>query len=300
MQATFYFRPLHQEIKLSYLFNITLRNPRPDEMPVLEQSLKNLSARLSDKERRRILYTLHPLGGFSADGSLEEQFVRELAKIWVLIDTDKQLPFEKGLTDYGYLCGFTVDSQYQRNPSGFVCDHYTLSPRELLRALKLELPKAAKLTPDLADIKDIERQASRMDGVMAQNHTAYRTLAEQLRLAGESVSPLQKLIHYCAAGEILLVNNKKEQPVIRQFSSKMALVRMFYIKLQNQHDLHPPEDMARIFGEIYQLRSDAVHGMERRNSQNTAQYLNVLFPTIRTAIRLKNNEPVLMNFIKGM
>ncbi len=308
LYPTFYFRPLSQTITLSYHYNIKLRNPTPSELPIFAESIKNLSTRLSDKERRRILYTLYPLGNFSPEGTLEEQFVRELSQIWVIAHTNQKLPFEQGLVDYGYLLGFISDRQHLRNPAGFVCDIHTLSPRELFRALKKELPKAAKQiispTRNLEDLSDIITQASYWDGIFANSHTQSVLLAKTLRVAGTTNDPLQKLLQYCIAGEILLVHNPSREdskmPMNRQFISKLTLVRYMMIKLKNQRHLYSLDELQTFFTELYELRSQAMHGREQTmlSRRSLAQYLNVLFPTIRLVIELQNTDPNFVEFIK--
>ncbi len=180
-----------------------------------------------------------------------------------------------------------------------------MSPRELLRALKLELPKAAKqiLNPSrsVEDIDDLVVQASMIDGVLAKHPDKYLVLAKQLRLAGECRDPMQKLIHYCIAGEILTANNKKELPLIKQFGSKLALIRAVVIKTEHQQDIHDPETMRRIFNEIYNLRSLSVHGgSPRTTNRQIADFINILYPTVRMALSLQNSDPNLMDFIRGM
>ncbi len=306
LYPTFYFRPLSQTITISHHYNIKLRNPTTSELPIFAESIKNLSSRLSDKERRRILYTLYPLGNFSPDGTLEEQFVRELSQIWVIAHTDQKLPFEQGLVDYGYLLGFISDGQYLRNPAGFICDIRTLSPRELLRALKKELPKSAKQiispTQTLEDLSDIITQASYWDGIFAK--TPPTQLAHTLRIAGQSKDPLQKLLQYCIVAEILLVHNPSKEnskmPINRQFISKLTLVRYMMIKLKNQHHLYTLDELQDFFNQLYELRSQVIHGRTQTmlSRRTLAQYLNILYPTIRLVIELQNTDPNFVEFIK--
>ncbi|MGL5956288.1 MAG: hypothetical protein ACRC0X_06760 [Brevinema sp.] len=308
LYPSFYFRPLTHTIKLSHFFNISLRNPTIQELPIFEESIRNLSTRLSDKERRRILYTLYPMGGSIPEGSLEEQFIKSLSKIWVIAHTDQTLPFEKGLVDYGFLCGFASTQQYLRNPGGFICDINTLSPRELLRALKKELPKAAELisNPSLRidDLQDLIQQATYWDGIFAQHTFPYVQMATAMRTAGTNKSPLQQLLQYCVAAEILLVHNPSKgdskMPINRQFTSKLTLVRYIMIKIKNQQHLNTPEELQLLFNQLYELRSQIIHGRQQKAPSKAliAQYLNILFPTIRLAIELQGTDPLFMEFIK--
>ncbi|MGL4676879.1 MAG: hypothetical protein ACRCWI_04335 [Brevinema sp.] len=308
LYPSFYFRPLPNTIKLSHFFNISLRNPTNQELPIFEESIRNLSTRLSDKERRRILYTLYPLGNFMLEGTLEKQFVQSLSRIWIVAYTDQKLPFEKGLVDYGFLCGFSSDQEYLRNPCGFICDINTLSPRELLRALKKELPKAAKLILNPSsrseDLQDLIQQANSWDGIFAQNTFPYIPLATTLRTAGTTKDPIQQLLQYCIASEILLVHNPSKgdskMPINRQFTNKLALVRYMMIKLKNQQHLNTPEELQILFTQLYDLRSQIIHGRQQKPPPKflIAQYLNILFPTIRLAIELQGIDPLLIEFIK--
>ena len=310
LYPTFYFRSLCQPITLSHLFNITLRNLSSDELPIFEKSIKILSDKLSNKERRRILYTLYPLGNFSLDGTLEEQFIREISKIWVIATCDKKLPFEHGLVDYGFLCGYISDNSYLQNPGGFICDINNISSREILRALKKELPKAAQLilNPSLLidDINDIRLQASYWDGILTQHNNIphFVQLAKSLRLTNEFTDITQKFLQYCISAEILLVHNPSKHdskmPMNRQFVSKLSLIRQMMIKLKKQHSLYSLNELQNIFNQIYDFRSQLIHGRQYTpiNKKTIAQYINLLHPTIRLGIELQTTDPLFIEFIK--
>ena len=310
LYPTFYFRSLSQPITLSHVFNITLRNLSSDELPIFQKSIQTLSNKLSDKERRRILYTLYPLGNFSLEGTLEEQFIREISKIWVIATCDKKLPFEQGLVDYGFLCGYISDNNYLRNPGGFICDINTLSSREILRALKKELPKAAQLilNPNLSidDIKDIVVQASYWDGILTQHNNIpyYVQLAKSLRLTNEYTDLTQKFIQYCISAEILLVHNPSKNdskmPMNRQFVSKLTLIRHMMIKLKKQHSLYSLDELQHTFNQIYDFRSQLIHGRQYTpiDKKTIARYINLLHPTIRLGIELQTTDPLFIEFIK--
>lgn len=306
LSPTFYFRPLITPITLSHYYNITLRNPSLEELPIFTQSIQILSKRLSDKERRRILYTLYPLGNFTSEGSLEEQFTRELSRIWILAHTDKELPFEQGLIDYGFLCGYYSDNSYTRNPGGFIGDINTLSPRELFRALKKELPKAAKTIIDnsydtIPDIKHLIDQASYWDGILAKDThlPQFIQLAKTLRLAHNYTDTTQKLLQYCIAVEILLVNNHSKISLSKQFSIKLALIRHYMIQLKKEHHLSSPLANQELFNQLYKIRSQLIHGQDRNKitKKTIAYYINTLYPTLRLGMELQAIDPCFIEFI---
>lgn len=308
LSPCFYFRPISNSITLSHFFNIQLRNPNEEELPLFQHNLRLLSQRLSDKERRRILYTLYPLGNIDSPGTLEEQFIYELSKIWVIASCDNNLPFDEGLVDYGFLCGYIVDGVSQRNPSGFICDVQKLSSRELLRALKIELPKAAKSIIEKnyidEDIQQLIKQGAYWDGIFATHYVHCVQLAKSLRLAQQAPTYIQKLLQYCVSAEILLVHNPSKgdskMPMNRQFASKLALIRHLMIKLKQQHHIQSPEDTQQIFNQIYDLRSQIIHGRDyhKTSPKIIAQYLNILYPTIRLAMELQQTDPLFIDFIK--
>lgn len=312
LHPTFYFRPLPSTIILSHHFNITIRNPHPSEFDIFKQNIEILCNRLSDKEKRRILYTLYPLGNHNIQGSLKEQFINELTKIWVLIECPTTLPFEHGLIDYGFLCGFFIDNTYLQNPGGFVCDILNLDPSELLRALKTELPKAAQqlLTPSITikDITELQHHAAYWDGIFSRPHqlASCIQLAKTLRNAHHSKDRIQKLLQYCIATEILLVNNpsisKNKTPMSQQFINKLLLIRRIMITLKQQKPLYNMTTLHSIFTQIYELRSEVVHGRQNKTytKKSIAQFTNILFPTIRLAIELQMKDPEFAEFIKRL
>ncbi|MGL4388974.1 MAG: hypothetical protein ACRCTJ_06250 [Brevinema sp.] len=304
---TFYFRPLPNEITLSYTYQITLRNPKGEELPVFQKNIEILCHRLSDSEKRRILYTLYPFG-ISASGSLDEIFLQKLAKIWVLVESKKDLPFEEGLVDYGYLCGYTSDHTYLRNPASFVCDIRHLSDRQLLRALKKELPKAAEMlinpSKRIKDLDQLEEQAGLWDGLLAQSTSPKLIqLARTLRTAHLNKDIYKKFIDYCIALELLIAHNPShgasKSPINKQFASKAALVRHLMIKLKNQNTMIPPIDNYNLYKEIYEIRSQILHGRfdGSLSKLKIAQYLNELYPTLRLVMELHTKDPLLLEFL---
>ena len=310
LAPTFYFRPLSEPIVLSHYYNITLRNPLPEELPIFQQNIKVLSARLSDKERRRILFTLYPLGNPHVEGTLEEQFIKELSQIWVLAHSTKNLPFEEGLVDYGFLCGYFSDGTYMMNPGGFVGDIKNISPRELLRALKKELPKAAEalLHPSsiIPDIQVLEENASYWDGIFSKSpHLArFIPLATSLRLAHHNHDIVQKLLQFCVASEILLVHNPSNKndskmPMNRQFASKLALIRHIMIDRKKEQNLYTPTEMQHFFYQLYEVRSQVTHGRiySTISKKDLAHYINMLYPTLRLCLELQIKDPLFVEFI---
>ncbi len=99
-----------------------------------------------------------------------------------------------------------------------------------------------------------------------------------------------------------MVNNKKEMPIIRQFGSKLSLLRALHIKLQGENDLHDPEELQQIFSSVYNIRSVTMHGGQGKpiSNQQMAAYLNLLYPTLRMAISMQNSDPVFVEYVKGM
>ncbi|MGL4562608.1 MAG: hypothetical protein ACRCVW_01975 [Brevinema sp.] len=305
---TFYFRPLKEEIALSNTYQITLRNLRSEELPIFEENLHILCGNLSDKEKRRILYTLHPFGMTQSNHSIAEVFVHELAKIWIVIESKKELPFEEGLVDYGYLLGYRSDGTYVRNPAGFVIDIKNLSARQLLRALKKELPKAARLLTNLpysdSDLQYLSQEAGAWDGLLAQTtHQKSIQLAKILRNAYLNNDIYAKFINYCIALELLVAHNpsfsQSKMPINKQFATKIALLRHIMIKSKNQNHLKTPEENQTLYKTIYEVRSQIIHGRSDTSITKTkiASYLNEIYPTLRLIIELKTKDPLFLEFI---
>lgn len=309
---TLYFRPLSQEIKVSYAFDINLRNPSKKELPIFQNNLRILSSQLSDKERRRILYTLYPLGiPNMASGSLEEIFIEKLSKIWIIASCQKELPFEEGLIDYGYLCGYVSDNSYLINPASFIADIKTITPRKIFRALKKELPKAAQaiLNPNgfMEDLYELEEKTTQWDALLSSdNNEKYIQLAKTLRIADTTNHITTKFTYYCLALELLVAHNPtagmSKMPINRQFSSKIALIRHIMIKWKDQNHINFPEKNYELYKEIYDIRSEILHGRNniKIHNKKIAEYLNEMYPTLRLLMELQTQDPLLLEFIYNM
>ncbi|MGL4367777.1 MAG: hypothetical protein ACRCTQ_05825 [Brevinemataceae bacterium] len=308
---TFYFRPLSEPIQLSYVFNIKLRNPNENEIDMCKNNLSLLASRLSNKEKRRILYTLHPLGISNIQDNLEEIFINELSKIWVIACAEKSLPFEQGLTDYGALCGFSTNNNYTMNPVGFIIDIKTISPRLILRALKQELPKAAYAvlnnTQQYEDLIELEKRAAGWDGLLIHKYNTHLLQTAQLiRQFGQCSDIHQRFLHICTLIEILITHNPSKEgskhPINRQFSYKSALVRNIMVKNNQQNNLQSPIEIKNLFHKIYDFRSQLIHGRAPLlpSKRLTAKYINELYPTLRLILKLQTEDPLLTELIKSL
>lgn len=307
LAPTFYFRPLSVPIVLSHSYNISLRNPLPEEIPLFEQSVKVLSDVLSDKEKRRILYTLYPFGIPNAKGTITEQFIHELAKIWVIAQTNQRIPLQQDLIDYGYLCGYISDQTYVMSPNSFIGDIKTMERRELFRALKRELPKASVLlaNPHVpnTDLQYLENYASCLESLLVQNDLlkTLRLLAQHLRQANTH-DVEKRFLQYTIACEVLLVgsNNYNKVAISRQFSSKLALIRHLSIKNKQENILYTPMEMQLHFNKIYSMRSTLLHGRDGGFcKKQLAHYTNILFHTLRLGLNMLVQDPQLLMFLRA-
>ncbi|MGL4394758.1 MAG: hypothetical protein ACRCS8_05990 [Brevinema sp.] len=309
LSPTYYFRPLTSPITLSYSYEIILRNPTPSELRIFEQNLELVADRLSDSEKRRIIYTLYPFGVVGIEGSINEIFVKELAKIWVVIEAKKELPFEEDLIDYGYLIGYISNKNQLRNPAGFVCDIRQLNIRQILRALKQELPKAANIilnpSTSIQDLDEIQELSGLWEGLLAQSSSQkFINLAKILRRACMEKDIIKKFADYCAALEILITHNphhsQSKSPINKQFAAKAALIRHLMIKSKDQNIMVPPSENNKLYQKIYDLRSDITHGRIFKISKSQiAQYLNHLYPSLRLAMELQVRDPLLLEFLQN-
>jgi len=308
---TYYFRPLSAPITLSSVYNITLRNPLPEELGIFQKNIKILSSYLSSKEQRRILYTLYPLGVPMPKGSLTDQFIQKLSEIWVLAISPLILPFKNSLIDYGYLCGYISDQTYLINPGGFISDIRNFNPRILLRALKKELPKAAIAihSPNnfIPDLCDLERQGAYWDGLLLENkyQESIVQVAHLLYKAHNSDDILQRFLNYCIVIEYLITHNPHDKgskmPLNRQFSNKLALIRHFMIKYYNQNNISSPQETQQLYNEIYNLRSQFIHGrIIQYSKEKLAKYINHLYPSLRLILNLQYEDPLFLEFIKDI
>ncbi|MGL5721635.1 MAG: hypothetical protein ACRCY4_04470 [Brevinema sp.] len=292
---TFYFRPIISPLVLSSEFLIGLRNPTSEELPLAQQNIRVLFGGLSDKEKRRVLYTLYPFGVDSPQGSLDEIFIKALAKIWVYAEDRGQsiLSWE----EYGALGGFYTEHGHLINPCSFTADVRTTSQRAWLRALKKELPVASSLIElPQADIRlfPLKDFCTKLDGVLAQkeHHRWLKQLAGIL--ASPATTQEELFLKYTMAAEVLLVPKSSE--IGKKFAEKHALLHYLCLKDKGQKVLESPHKIEKFFTKAYKKRSEMVHGVV----QTVRIPVEPLFYNVRLGLELMVNDPILFFYLRNL
>lgn len=291
LYPSFYFLALEKPLVLSNEFNLSLRPPRQSELPLWTRNASNIFGALSDKEKRRILYTLHPLGLPEAKGSLDEIFTQILAPLWLGLD------FAEGFflspEEYGAICGMPLGGGYLRSPLGFTANGGT---RLYLRALKFCLaPIGTQPHPDLSALQAF---ALGLDGILAQEKQ--RGFIKRLgrTLAAPAPTREAEFLKLALAAEILTVNEGGAHG--RQFAYKLALIRHIMLRKKNEKALVPPEKAEEIFSACYRLRSALVHGQTASVPKSLGEKSHMLFSAVRLALRLMVEDPLLFFYIRGL
>ncbi|MGL5254908.1 MAG: hypothetical protein ACRC9L_07955 [Brevinema sp.] len=295
LRQTFYFRPIKSPIMLSKAFSISLRNPSEKELSFAEKNINILFGSLSDKEKRRIIYCLHPFGVPSPQGSLHEIFVKELAKIWVLVEHPQQLPLS--MEEYGVLCGFYTEGGHIMNPSSFIADTNSTNQRFWLRALKKELAVASSLIANPCDnlrLSPLIDFCRKLDGILVQKeHLAWLKQLASIFISPENLQE-KAFLKYIMALEVMIL--PKSSDIRRKFAEKNALLYYLCLKNKNQKALESPEKIEKFFAKAYKKRSEMVHG----SISSVKIPIEPLFYNIRLGLELMVDDPILFFYLKNL